>query len=130
MLDLKNSNFAELEQIGEPEATALVGMLLSPDEQIVAAFEGPDTNVIFTNDRLLTLIVGGVTGKKRYFTSLWYNTIVCIELQTTTLDAPNPKLELLFRDVGLARLGFKGHFNIGSLYAKISELTRGQTEPA
>jgi len=128
VLDLKNLDFVDLEEIGETEATALVGALLSPGERIVAAFEGRETIAVFTDDRLLLVVVGGVTGKKRYFTSLRYGTIVCIELQTTTLDAPNPKMELLFPAVGVARFEFKGHFNIGALFAKISELMVGQTK--
>ena len=78
-------------------------------------------SVVFTNKRLITVNVQGLTGKKRDYSSLPYSKIQAWSIETAGQFDLDAELELWFSGLGRVRLDFKGQVcirTIGHLIGK------------
>lgn len=108
MIDFSNGTFVKLSPSDPREIHDEIGPMLVDGEQIYLAFCGIRDSVVFTNKRLMSINVQGLTGKKRDYTSLPYARIQAWSVETAgTLDL-DAELELWFSGLGKVRLEFKG----------------------
>ncbi|WP_072690198.1 PH domain-containing protein [Rhodococcus marinonascens] len=116
MIDFNNNaTFAKLAP-SDPNAAweALQGILV-PDEEIHLAFRGVRDSVTFTNKRIVTLNVQGITGKKKDYTSLPYSRIQAFSVETAGIFDLDSELDLWFSGLGMVRLEFNRDVDIRSV---------------
>ena len=89
--------------------------LLVPDEEIRLAFQGVRDSVVFTNKRLISINVQGITGKKRDYSSLPYSKVQAFSVETAGRFDRDAELDLWFSGLGRVRLEFKGSVDIRSI---------------
>lgn len=79
--------------------------------------------VLFTNKRIITVDVQGVTGKRQEVSTLPYSKIQYFSIQTPGFAelVPDSEMELFFSNGFMARFEFKGSTNIVALGKVISE---------
>ena len=116
MIDFKNASFAKL------KPTAFTGTLescinpiLVDGEQVLGAFQGMRDSVTFTNKRIISLNVQGMTGKKKDFTSLPYSKIQAFSVETAGVLDLDGELELYFSSLGMVKFEFAGKVDISSI---------------
>ena len=97
--------------------------LLVAGEEIAAAFKTIRDQLVFTNKRIISIDVQGLSGKRKSFASLPYSRIQYFAVQTPSLNEliPDAELFLMFSNGFTATFEFKGTVNIGELNRMISE---------
>lgn len=112
MIDFNNASFIKL---GPAELAAYADELtplLVPGEELRLAFKGMRDSVVFTNKRLISINVQGITGKKRDYSSLPYSKIQAFSVETAGRFDLDAELDLWFSGLGRVRLEFKGSADI------------------
>lgn len=123
MIDFnKNSNW-NLKPIDVRSVQNDVKGLLIDDEEICIAFQTIRDQLIFTNKRIITVEMQGVTGKKKAFSTLPYSKIQYFTVQTPGFMElfPDSELFLTFTNGFTAKFEFKGQVDIGTVGRIISE---------
>ena len=95
--------------------------LLVSGEQVIAQFSAIRDFVIFTNKRIITVNVQGLTGKKKDFTSLPYSKIQAFSIETAGTFDLDAELELSFSGLGSVKLDFSNSTEIHEIGRMISE---------
>jgi len=114
MIDFKNSAFFKLSPIDSNDGLELVQPMLIDGEEIFATFKAIRDMVIFTNKRVISINVQGITGKKKDFTSLPYSKVQAFSVETAgTLDL-DCEIDLWFSGLGKVRFEIRGNFDICS----------------
>ena len=92
-------------------ANAISGILIS-GEIIIGTYKGVRDYVVFTDKRVISVNVQGLTGKKQDFTSMPYSKISVFSVETAgTLDLDS-ELEMYFSGVGKVKFEFSGNCDI------------------
>ena len=112
MIDFQNGTFVELGPIDPATLADELATLLVPGEQVHLAFKGIRDSVVFTDKRLISINVQGITGKKRDYTSLPLSKIQTWSVETAGSFDLDSELELWFSGLGKVRLEFKGNVDI------------------
>ena len=91
-------------------------------EYIIGAYKTIRDQVIFTNKRIITIDVQGITGKRKDFSTLPYSKIQYFSVQTPGFAelVPGCEMELFFTNGFVAKFEFKGNCNIIELGRIIS----------
>lgn len=85
MIDFNNKKFLKLKQ--DESYARRVEPLLVHDEMILDSYKSVRDGVVFTDRRIISVNVQGLTGKKVDFTSIPYNKISMFSVETAgTLD--------------------------------------------
>lgn len=98
----------------------MVKPMIVDGEEIFAEFVGIRDKVVFTNKRIISINVQGLTGKKKDFTSLPFSKIQAFSVETAGSLDLDCELELYYSGLGKVRFEFKGGFNIISFNKHIS----------
>jgi PH (Pleckstrin Homology) domain-containing protein len=106
MIDFNNKGFFKLKQ--DKEYATNVGALLIDGEAIVDSYKSMRDGVVFTNKRILTINVQGLTGSKKDFTSLPYRNIVAYSVETSGTFDLDSELEIYFSALGRVKFEFSG----------------------
>jgi hypothetical protein len=112
MIDFQNGTFVKLGAIDPQTLAAELEPLLIPGEQVHLAFKGIRDSVVFTDKRLISINVQGITGKKRDYSSLPLKKIQAWSVETAGTFDLDSELDLWFSGLGRVRLEFKGNVNI------------------
>ena len=98
------------------------GLLIS-GEEICYAFQTVRDQLIFTNKRIISIDVQGITGKKKSFSTMPYSKIQFFSIQTPGFAElfPDSELTLTFSSGLTAESEFKGKVDIGAIGRLISE---------
>jgi hypothetical protein len=115
MIDFANGMVFKLKEAVLDEVEPSIRPLLVPGERPVAAFKAVRDYVVFTDKRLLTVNVQGITGKKQDFTSLPYKKVQAWSVETAGSFDLDAELELWFSGLGKVRLEFKGRCDIRAI---------------
>lgn len=108
MIDFQNKSIIKLSKIDPNTIAGNVAPLLVPGENIIAAYKAMRDYVVFTDKRLISVNVQGVTGKKKDFSSLPYSKIQVFSVETAgTLDLDS-ELEMYFSGLGRVKFEFSG----------------------
>ena len=116
MIDFTNGSLFKLSPVDPASLMPRVGPLLVEGENIIAAFKAIRDSVVFTNKRVISINVQGITGKKVDFTSLPYSKVQAYSVETAGTFDFDSELDLFFSgDIGQVRFELKGSCDILAL---------------
>jgi Bacterial PH domain len=115
VIDFEKASVLKLSPCDPRDIGSSVAPILINGEDITFAFRTARDHVVFTNKRIITVNVQGMTGRKRDFTSLPYNRIQAFSIETAGTFDLDTELELWFSGLGKVRLEFKGSVDIREL---------------
>ena len=97
--------------------------LLVRGEECVLAFKTVRDQLVFTNKRIISIDVQGITGKRKSFASMPYTKIQYFSVQTPGFLEliPDSELYVMCSNGAAAKFEFKGNTDIGQLGRLISE---------
>ena len=121
MIDFNNASFVKLRPVNDNAFEKMVAPILVDGEELVRSFQSIRDGVVFTNLRIITINIQGITGKKRDFTSLPYNKIQAFSVETAGAFDLDSELELWFSGMGSVKLEFIGATDVAHLCKLISE---------
>lgn len=123
MINISKDSVFNLKPIDLSEVRAEVNALLIEGEQAVAAFRTVRDQLIFTNKRIISVDVQGITGRRKSYSSLPYSKVQFYGIQTPGLIelVPDSELELVFSNGFTAHFEIKGNCNILEIGRMISE---------
>ena len=100
-----------------------VAGLMVNGERPLMAFKAIRDQLVFTNKRIISIDVQGITGKRRSFTSLPYSKVQFFSIQTPGFMelVPDSELFLHFTNGFEATFEFRGNVDIGQIGRIISE---------
>ena len=121
MIDFINASFIKLRPVNDNAFEKMVAPILINGEEIVESFQSLRDGVVFTNKRIITINVQGITGKKKDFTSLPYSKIQTFSVETAGMFDLDSELDLWFSGLGHVKLEFIGAADVAHLCKLISE---------
>lgn len=121
MIDFNNASFVKLRPVNDNAFEKMVAPILIAGEEIINCFQSIRDGVVFTNKRIITINIQGITGKKRDFTSLPYNKIQAFSVETAGAFDLDSELELWFSGMGRVKLEFIGATDVAYLCKMISQ---------
>ncbi len=100
-----------------------VKVLFIDGEQAVFAFKTIRDQLVFTNKRIISVDVQGITGTRKSFTTMPYSKIQFFSIQTPGLIEifPDSELYIRFADGTSAKFEIKGSVNIAEIGRMISK---------
>ena len=112
-----------LKPISISDVRSDVQRLFVAGEEIILAFKTVRDQLVFTNKRIISIDVQGITGSRRSFSSMPYSKIQFFSIQTPGFAeiVPDSELFLMFSNGFTARFEFKGGVDIGEIGRMISE---------
>ena len=123
MIDFKNASFVKLRPVSDREFSNMISPMFIGGEQIIQTFKGIRDGVVFTNKRIITVNVQGLTGTKKDFTSLPYSKIQAYSVETAGIFDMDSELDLWFSGMGRVRFEFAASANVSEICRVISENT-------
>ena len=121
MIDFNNASLVKLRPVNDNAFEKMVAPILLDGEEIIRSFQSIRDGVVFTNLRIITINIQGITGKKRDFTSLPYNKIQAFSVETAGAFDLDSELELWFSGMGHVKLEFIGATDVAYLCKMISQ---------
>ena len=121
MIDFNNASFVKLRPVNDNAFKKMVAPILVSGEEIVNCFQSIRDGVVFTNKRIITINIQGITGKKKDFTSLPFSKIQAFSVETAGAFDLDSELELWFSGMGRIKLEFIGATDVAYLCKMISE---------
>ena len=76
MIDFQNAKYVKLRKVKPEKFLKALQAMLVPGEEIAASFQSIRDYVIFTDRRLISVNIQGVTGMKQDFTSLQAHSVL------------------------------------------------------
>lgn len=120
MIDFQNASFIRLRPVDRSNLVPLVEPMLIPEEQIIGTYQGIRDGVIFTDKRIISVNVQGLTGKKKDFTTMPYSKIQVFSIETAGHFDLDAELDLWFSGIGKVRFEFTGKTDISQICKLIS----------
>lgn len=105
-IDFDTDIAIDLTQIDTKDVNKNVYAMLVEGEEVVDAFKTVRDQLIFTNKRIISVDVKGITGKKQFIQVMPYKMVQYFTVQTVGFMEliPDAELDLYFSN------GHKGHF--------------------
>jgi len=112
-----------LKPISNDEVRGEVDGLLIADEKVEFAFKTIRDQLVFTNKRIISIDVQGITGKRKSFATMPYSKIQYFSIQTPGFleMIPDSELYIMFTNGFTAKFEFKGAVDIGKIGRILSE---------
>ena len=112
-----------LKPISNDEVRGEVDGLLIADEKVEFAFKTIREQLVFTNKRIISIDVQGITGKRKSFATMPYSKIQYFSIQTPGFMElfPDSELFVMFTNGFTAKFEFKGAVDIGKIGRMLSE---------
>lgn len=111
MIDFKNGTFVKLSKTNSDAASDVLPLFV-PGEETIGVYKAIRDYVVFTNKRIISVNVQGMTGKKKDFTSLPYSKVQVFSIETAGVLDMDSELELYFSGLGLVKFDFSGASDI------------------
>lgn len=112
MIDFRNSPVFKLKPIDKSNILQPINRFLVDGEEVLSAFKTIRDQLVFTNKRIISANVQGVTGKKIDYTSIPYSKIQTYSVETAgTLDL-DCEIDIFISSIGRIRFEIKGSFDI------------------
>ena len=121
MIDFNNASFIKLRPVSDKEFANMVSPMFVNGEYILQTFKGIRDGVVFTNKRIVTINVQGITGTKKDFTSLPYSKIQAYSVETAGVFDLDSELDLWFSGMGRVRFEFVASANVSEICRVMSE---------
>ena len=109
--------------ISNDEVRGEVDGLLIADEKVEFAFKTIRDQLVFTNKRIISIDVQGITGKRKSFATMPNSKIQYFSIQTPGFMElfPDSELFVMFTNGFTAKFEFKGAVDIGKIGRMLSE---------
>ena len=122
-VNFNQSSCFNLKPIGIDAVRGEVQGLLINGEEVLYAFQTIRDQLVFTNKRIISIDVQGITGKKKSYSTMPYSKIQYFSIQTPGFIEliPDSELFLMFTNGFTATFEFKGQVDIGAIGRMISE---------
>jgi hypothetical protein len=120
MIDFNSDTIFKLKKDKTPN-TKTIEPLLIPGEQIIGTYTVFRDHIVFTDKRIISVSVQGVTGLKKDFTILPYSKVTVYSVQTAGVMDIDSELELYFAGVGKVHFEFSGFSDIVAIGQAISQ---------
>ncbi|MBQ7978185.1 MAG: PH domain-containing protein [Candidatus Methanomethylophilaceae archaeon] len=113
----------DLTQINSTDVNKNIYALLIEGEQFVDGYKTVRDQLIFTNKRMISVDVKGITGKKQFFTSMPYKMVQYFTIQTSGFAEiiSDSEMDLMFSNGHRAHFEFKGRSKILEIGKMISK---------
>lgn len=114
MIDFKNGAVFKLKK----DPSARIGdieKILVPGETVLGSYTAVRDYVVFTDKRVISVNVQGMTGKKKDFTSLPYSKISAFSIETSGVFDLDSELEMYFSGLGKVHFDFSGDCDIEAI---------------
>ena len=123
MINFNKNSVWNLKPIRNESVIGDINGLLTSNEAVIAAFKTVRDQLVFTNKRIISIDVQGITGKRKSFSSLPYSRIQFFAVQTPGFLEliSDSELYLIFTSGFEAKFEFDGSVNIGQIARVISE---------
>ena len=121
MIDFNNSTIFKLKKTKGFTNQAMVQPLFVAGEEFIGEYQAVRDFIVFTNKRIISVNVQGITGKKKDFTSLPYSKIQAFSVETSGTFDLDSELELYFSGLGKIKFEFTGESDIIKIGKIISE---------
>ena len=123
MVDFSNGSFVKLKKIPNENCSQEITSLLLPGENVIGAYVSIRDSVVFTDKRVISMNVQGITGKKKDLTSMPYSKISVFSVETSGVLDLDSELEMYFSGLGKVKFEFTGHSDIIEIGRIIAEYT-------
>ena len=120
MVDFNNKMIFKLKEVPETDFLSMVLPIFIDGEVIIGSFRSMRDGVVFTNKRIISINVQGLTGKKRDFTTLPYSKIQAYSVETAGTFDLDSELDLWFSGMGKIRFEFNSNTDVAKLCRVIS----------
>lgn len=120
MIDFDKQGAIKLRPIDTRNTEGLVHPILIQGEAIVAAFQSIRDMIVFTNKRIISINVQGITGKKKDFTSMPYSKVQVFSVETAGTFDLDSELELWFSGVGKLKFEFTAGTDVTAICRLVS----------
>ena len=112
MIDFKNGSIFKLKKVDVSKFDDEMSSILIEGEKVVGCYQDIRDHIVFTNKRVISVNVQGLTGKKRDFTMLPYSKITAFSIETAGTFDLDSELDLFYSGIGRVRFEFKGNSDI------------------
>lgn len=112
MIDFQNKSIVKLSKIDAASVMGEISPLLINGETVIGAYKSMRDYVVFTNKRIMSVNVQGMTGKKKDFSSLPYSKIQVFSVETSGVFDMDSELEMYFSGLGKVKFEFSGASDI------------------
>ena len=119
MIDFENKTFFKLKR--DSSYGEKVEALLIDGEEIVESYKTMRDGLVFTDKRVISVNVQGMTGRKKDFTSIPYSKIQAYSVETAGTFDLDSELEIYISSVGKVRFEFVGDSKVLAISALISQ---------
>lgn len=114
MIDFENGAVFKLSP-DNGRGARLVDELLIPGESVIGSYSVIRDFVVFTDKRVISCSIQGVTGKKRDFTSMPYSRVSVFSIETSGVFDLDCELEMYFSGLGRVHFEFSGATDIRAI---------------
>lgn len=120
MIDFQNGSIIKLSKAKFGDGKDVLPLLVK-NEELMGVYRGLRDYVVFTNKRIISVNVQGLTGKKKDFTTLPYSKVQAFSIETAGVLDFDSELELWFSGLGKVRFEFTGESDIVLIGQLISQ---------
>lgn len=122
MIDFDGKGFmSRLRKVNDDDFGKIVNDFMIDGEYVVGAYKSVRDGVVFTNKRIITINIQGLTGKKQDYTSLPYSKISAFSLETAGVFDMDAELTLHMSGVGRVKFEFTGNTDVKEICLQISK---------
>ena len=121
MIDFNNASFVKLRPVNDNAFEKMVAPILVENEEIIGSYQSIRDGVVFTDKRIISINIQGITGKKKDFTSLPYSKIQAFSVETAGTFDLDSELDLWFSGVGHVKFEFIGATDVSYICKVISK---------
>ncbi len=120
MIDFTNKSIIKLKPMENSEGENEVKDILIPDETVTFAFVSMRDKLIFTDKRIISVNVKGITGKKIDYTSIPYANIQAFSIESAGTIDFDSELDITISGLGTVRFELSNKTDIRKLGQSIS----------
>jgi len=120
MIDFTNKNIIKLKASSVDDGQKTVSTLITPDEEVKFAFTSMRDKLIFTDKRIISVNVKGITGKKIDYTSIPYANIQAFSIESAGTIDFDSELDITISGLGTVRFELSNKTDIRKLGQSIS----------
>ena len=115
MIDFTNKTLVKLKQTKNDEGQKALNNLLINGENVEFSFVSMRDKLIFTNKRIISVNVQGITGKKIDYTSIPYSKIQLFSLESAGTFDLDSELDITISGLGTVRFELSASSDIQKL---------------
>ena len=112
MIDFTNKTIFKLKKTNPESILSDISPLLVSGENIIGVYSSIRDYVVFTDKRIISVNVQGITGKKKDFSTLPYSKIQVFSVETAGNFDLDSELEMYFSGLGKVKFEFSGNSDI------------------